>query len=88
MISFKTTLQRFGLSKIVIYVCFNGQIKKQMFHIAPFLPYFQTENIQLAISGVNILPFFCDKYQQKYFPFEEDFEVIGKIKNNKNKLEK
>ena len=34
-------------------------------------------------SGVNILPFFCDKY----FLFVEDFEVMGKI-NCKIKITK
>ncbi len=40
IISFKTILQRYGLSKIVIYVYFYGPIKKQMFHNTSFLSYF------------------------------------------------
>ena len=40
---FKTTLQRFGLSKIVIYVQPNRPINKQMHHNTPFLPYFHSK---------------------------------------------
>ena len=39
-ISSKITLQRYGLSKIVIYVYFCRPIKNKMFHNTSFLPHF------------------------------------------------
>ena len=44
-ISFKTTLQRHGLSKIAIYVHFYGPIKNQTFHNTSFLSHFHIESI-------------------------------------------
>ncbi len=51
MISFNSILQRFGLSKIVIYVQFIGPIKKQIFHTAPL-----SFHISVIVfgNGINI----------------------------------
>ncbi len=42
---FQTILQRYGLSKIVIYVYFYGLIKKQMFHNTLFFHIFILKSV-------------------------------------------
>ena len=55
MKSFKTSLQKFGLSMIGIHVYFYGPVKKQMFHNA-FLPsiFLMEKSVMIVFGMVNI----------------------------------
>ncbi len=54
MMSFQTALQRFGLSKIVIYVYFYGPIKKKMLCLFPSKFSLKKAFVMIAFDMMNI----------------------------------